>query len=68
MKIETKYNLKDEVWSINKNQVESGFVVEIHIEITENIKSIYYRTSIDLKNFIKENKLYKTKQELIESL
>ena len=66
--VKTKYNIGDKVWFISDNKVKSLDVtgVSICVESAEGAKVQYilhFNTS-----WIDEGKLFKTKQELLESL
>lgn len=73
MKIETKYNIGDEVWFMHDNKVKSGTIIKIDVVLerdmnSQNVgKSVYY----GLYNFISpyiEQRLFPTKEELLKSL
>lgn len=73
MKIETKLNVEDECYFLFHNKVKTGFVKEIQIFILK--EKMYIKYSILFKDCDKaETKIYleeyvfKTKQELLESL
>ena len=63
-----KFNLNDEVFTMNNNQV-TKFIIKT-IELTENIKdeqTIWYHSFVsEIKR--KESQCFKTKEELLLSL
>jgi hypothetical protein len=71
MKIETKYNIGDEVWIISKGKVVKDVVDMIHIHIgsDENITySLKSKRILGLFETIKESSIFHTKEELLKSL
>ncbi len=72
MKIETKFNVYDDIWFMNNNIPMYAACNRIIIEVNElNIKHstidiFYYPQRYVLK--LKEEQCFKTKQELIDSL
>jgi hypothetical protein len=77
MKIETKYNLRDEVFFIFENKCSKGYIQRIALSESVNVydnsiqKLLFYEVAIQqeiLKTSFKESKLFKTKQELIDNL
>ena len=72
MKVETKYNLNQEVWFIEDDEVVKDIVLEIdyNINLTEESIRYYFKENKgDLfRRFKKENKVFTTKEELINSL
>lgn len=67
MEATTKFNIKDNVWLINKNKAERMLVSGVIISVTEPDK---YEVKYDLGSLceIPESRLFKTKEELLESL
>ena len=63
MTIETKFNVGDKVWFKSADKIESGIVVEYHAP-TQG----YNIELEDCYVFLNECDLYKTKQELLDSL
>ena len=71
MKIETKYNIGQEVWFTIGSCHVNGTINEIYIYIFRNSRKIIY--GIEYKNYIgysqkEESELFPTKEELIKSL
>lgn len=72
MKIETKFNIGQEVWFMNKNKACSDIITAIHIYTTETLLNTTYgfgntiRTQI--VSTIKESDLFPTREELLKSL
>lgn len=71
MKIETKFNLDDEVFVIWENEVRPVVVISIGIRVSCVPTKIMYTTQ-SIKtgaiNTFPEERLFATKQELIDSL
>lgn len=68
MEIMTKYDIRDMVWLIDKNKAVKKMVTSLGITITgpDNYEVIY---GLDYTlNDVPENRVYKTKKELLESL
>lgn len=73
MKIETKLNVSDECYFLNNNKVKTGLVKDIQISVLK--EKMYIKYSILFKDcdkeeskiFLEEN-IFKTKQELLDSL
>ena len=68
MEPQTKYDIKDNVWLIDENKAVKMFVTGL--EITSTIPGSYevkYDLNYSLCD-IPENRLFKTKEELLESL
>lgn len=71
MKIETKYNIGDEVWTVIKGKAVKEVVNMIHIHIGsyENISySFNSRRALGLFEPIEESNIFPTKEELLKSL
>lgn len=73
MKIETKLNVEDECYFLHSNKVKTGFIKDIQISVLK--EKMYIKYSVLFKNDDKaETKIYleedvfKTKQELLDSL
>lgn len=69
MTIETKYNYNDKVFFLNNNKVVEGIIKKISI-LTDNTIEVRYRVSYDSYKFksLKEEQVFNTKQELLDSL
>lgn len=73
MKIETKYNLGDEVWFMRYDRIQSGHICEVLVRYTtpnwysEVYKVKEWNSGLNSPTFT-THELFKTKQELIESL
>lgn len=68
MKIETKYNIGDEVWCMQNNRCICAKVESIRI-MTHNFTSrIEIEYFIEAREWIEEMGLFPTKEELIKSL
>ena len=73
MKIETKLNVEDECYFLHSNKVKTGFVTDIRILVL--MEKMYIEYSVLFKNdnkaehkiFLEED-VFKTKQELLDSL
>ena len=71
MKIETKYDIGQEVWIISKGKAVKDVVDMIHIHIgsDENISySFNGRRASGLFEIIEESNIFPTKEELLKSL
>jgi hypothetical protein len=75
MKIETVYNLYDGVWVIHLSRVAQVRIERIETQTTVNpygvkYSKVVYNTQNDLigNNDFDENKVFPTKQALLESL
>ena len=71
MKIETKYNIGDEVWFASHLHHIKFVISEIIINAYHNKTMIVY--GVDFKNYIghcqkEESELFPTKEELLKSL
>ena len=73
MKIETKLNIKDECYFLFCNKVKTGIVKDIQISVLK--EKMYIKYSILFKDCDKtetkiylEEDIFKTKQELLNSL
>ena len=72
MKIETKLNVEDECYFLHSNKVKTGFIKDIQISVLK--EKMYIKYSILFKNDDKAARIYleedvfKTKQELLDSL
>lgn len=68
MEAKTKYDIKDNVWLVNENKAERMFVTGLVVTFTEpDSHDVKYDLNYSLRG-IPENKLFKTKEELLESL
>lgn len=67
MKIETKFNIGDEVWFMYENRPTSMRIghIELHISC-DKVKRQYIDKYGRFR--VSEHKLFRTKQELLESL
>ena len=63
MTIETKFNIGDEVWFKSADKIENGIVVEYHVPTRG-----YNIELEDCYVFLNECELYRTKEELLDSL
>lgn len=71
MKIETKYNLSDEIWLIEDQRAKRGIITCIDFKqiVKEDYIIIYsIRINGNPAIFSSENNVFKTKEELIASL
>lgn len=71
MKTETKYNIHDEVFILHDNKVKNEPIcgIELKVDFLSKIKVNYiFRTDSLDEYSLDESKVFKTKQELIESL
>lgn len=66
MEVNSKYNINDNVWVVNKNKVIQQKVKGIEITAYTHKTEIEYTFIGD--NKLPEDKVFKTKQELIDSL
>lgn len=73
MKIETKLNVEDECYFLHSNKVKTGFIEDIQISALK--EKMYIKYSVLFKNDDKteyriylEEDVFKTKQELLDSL
>ena len=72
MKIETKYDIGQEVWLLDNNHIYQGTVDGINIAIGKEISSVY---TVRIRNISgswtiqrKEEFVFPTKEELLKSL
>ena len=74
MKIETKFNIGDEVWFILNNKVNCSKISKIAVEFTNKDNYYYYHFEYDpprsptLCNYFSIKNVFATKQELLDSL
>lgn len=70
MTIETKFAIGETGWYMLGSSVASGIIQEVTIKYkSESIKRIYYSIGVGTKNTdCDEKKLFKTKEDLINSL
>lgn len=74
MEVKTKFNLGDEVWTMENNKAVSGSIKELTINICINGKiTIKYTIKVLWKSQIwdttrYEEELFPTKEELLKSL
>ena len=67
MKIETKYCLKEKIFYLSNNEVCTGEITTVHAYITADKQyEEYFLGSRDL--IFNKDRLFKTKQELLDSL
>jgi hypothetical protein len=71
MKIETKYNIGDEVWFASRLHYIKGVISDIIINAYNNKTMIVY--GVEYKNYVgysqkEESELFPTKEELLKSL
>ena len=64
--ISTKFNLGDEVWLVAKNKVVKTLVTKVTILWEGDTHEVKYSTLNE--HDIPENRVFKTKNELLESL
>jgi hypothetical protein len=70
MTIETKYNIGDEVWLLYNNKAVSSriFRIEVKVDLRLSARIIYYLSGSNIDEFCSEDKLFRTKEELLKSL
>lgn len=72
MKIETKYNYRDTVWTMLSDSPQQGFVTGIRIYLNNSGQNLEINYDIQTNggsvNSRLEKKLFPTKEELIASL
>ena len=78
MGIKTKYNIGDKVFFIQENAVHQGFIKEIAVYVSNDGYSDIQREYYDIKSYekaidkeykkVKQSLIYKTKEELLNSL
>lgn len=76
MKIETKYNIHQEVWFMHSNKPRKDKVIKINFSYDSEkgrVKTVYtFKKVIDLQyimdDMIEEQLIFATKKELISSL
>ena len=71
MRIETKYNIGQEVWIISKGKAVKDVVdmIRIYIGCNKNISySFKSRRALGLFETIEESSVFPTKEELLKSL
>lgn len=68
MEVETKFNIGDRGWYISNNKVTSQEITGFNISVDENMNvEIEYTIHYDLTK-VSEDKLFKTKNELLKTL
>jgi hypothetical protein len=68
MTIETKYNIGDEVWCMKDNRCRCTKVESIRIMIHHYTSSIEIGYFIEAGEWIEEERIFPTKEELLKSL
>lgn len=68
MDINVKYSIDDEVYIINNNKVYKDYVCNILYKITKKGNTVEYKLSHMKDTVYKEEELFSTKEELLESL
>lgn len=69
MKIETKYDISDNVWFMSNNSTKSALIVNWTISANGGNPIItYYVNNPGYDNTFKEHQLFPTKQDLLNSL
>ena len=78
MEIKTKYNIGDKVFFIQENAVHQGFIKEIAVYVSNDGYSDIQREYYDIKSYekaidkeykkVNQSLIYKTKEELLNSL
>ena len=71
MTIETKYNIGDEVWFMDKNMPTKGVVVKLDVDIARSGDWYIEHYKVEVVGFIYckiGQHLFPTKEELIKSL
>ena len=71
MKIETKFNIGDEVWCLFDHSVAQCKISKISIDVDEDCKYIdmsYFVKSDMVNGWISERYIFQTKEELLKSL
>ena len=71
MKIETKYDIGQDVWFVSKGKAVKDVFDMIHIHIGCNKNIIYSfnsRRALGLFEIIEESSVFPTKEELLKSL
>ena len=66
MEVYSKYNINDTVWVVNRNKVIQQKIQGIEITASTNMREIEYTFIGGGK--LPEDKVFKTKEELIDSL
>lgn len=64
---ETKFNIGDKVWVLTDNHIATDVIEESRVEITNSHVLIYHKIR-GCKYFFKDDDLFRTKQELLDSL
>ena len=68
MEVNTKFNLDELCWYITNNKVTEVRIKGYQINVDENSNvEIVYNVMYD-DNYVPENKLFKTKEELLKTL
>jgi hypothetical protein len=67
MEVQTKFNVNDTIWVVADNKVVQRKIIGVEITVVDSSKpEIIYATVGDIK--YPEQDVFKTKQELIDSL
>ena len=66
MKVKTKYNINDTVWFVSDNKIQCGRISGIGISVGQTVAIMYSMYSG--YDRILEEKLFETKEELLNTL
>ena len=70
MTIETKFNIGDRVWLIGNHALLQGKITKLSLDVEEGnkINLSYFVQTIKFNGWIDSEYVFRTKQELLESL
>lgn len=70
MKIETKFNIGDEIFFMDTNKIKNRIIRKLSLTMDEKFEQsvMYYYIEDDKYRYISEKSIFATKQELLDSL
>ena len=70
MKIETKFNIGDEVWLIGNHALSQGKIIKLSLDVEKcnEINISYFVQTDKFNGWIDSEYVFRTKQELLDSL
>lgn len=69
MKIETKYDINQEVWAVFEDKVQKGNILRIKIHVSDTKTVVHYEVKFLQSSWTYyDNQIFATKEELIDNL
>ena len=70
MKLETKYNIGDEVWLIGNHALLQGKIIKLSLDVEKcnEINISYFVQTDKFNGWVDSEYVFRTKQELLDSL